>query len=115
MIKFSLIFSFLILGFVSLYLLSDATARRIGDCSSGEVRELKAEGWTLAEIRELCTPQQMPPPQRPPAQVPQAQPAFRCACFEGPTCPLNLSGPLPQGAPCFCNFGFYGSCQGITY
>ena len=92
----------------------------IGSCSTEEVRDLRDEGFSAKEIRDLCKKDSegessgrsrsrsydfdkktAPPPD-----------AFRCGCYAGPICPLM--SPLSPYAPCFCVTP-YGSCQGQAY
>lgn len=99
------------------------TQAGIGTCSTEEVRDLRDEGFSATEIRELCRKESESDSSRgsrrrsydfdqnvapPPAGIP----AFRCGCYAGPVC--SLRSPLPQAAPCFCVTPF-GSCQGQAF
>jgi len=97
------------------------SAIALGDCSNREVRELRDDGFNMAEIRELCLGEDGTGEDdsyrggrdsgRDRYRV---EPAYTCNCGGGVSCPLNLSGALPRGAPCFCNFGWQGSCRGLA-
>ena len=104
----------------AIWLMPDFVQAGIGSCSTEEVRDLRDEGFSAKEIRDLCKKdsegessgrsrsrsydfdQRTAPP---PA-------AFRCGCYAGPICPLV--SPLSPAAPCFCMTP-YGSCQGQAY
>lgn len=95
----------------------------IGSCSTEEVRDLRDEGFSASEIRELCRRESESESSKgsrrrsydfdqnvaPPARTP---PAFRCGCYAGPVC--SLRSPLLQASPCFCVTPF-GSCQGQAF
>ena len=103
----------------AIWLMPDFVQAGIGSCSTEEVRDLRDDGFSAKEIRELCKKESegessersrsrsydfdrrtAPPP------------ALQCGCYAGPVCPLI--SPLSQGAPCFCMTP-YGSCQGQAY
>lgn len=111
--KKSFAFLFLTLVFLN-YDISPVIA--LGDCSKSEMQELRDDGWSRAEIREYCKPEEGTNKDDDEGirnrGIDQGGPAYTCDCGQGVMCPLNLSGALPRGAPCFCNFGYMGNCRG---
>lgn len=107
----------------AVWLMPDFVQAGIGSCSTEEVRDLRDEGFTAKDIRELCKKESegessgrsgsrgydFDQRNAPRTNIP---PAFRCGCYAGPICPLV--SPLRQAAQCFCMTP-YGSCQGQAY
>lgn len=97
----------------------DHTQAGIGTCTTEEVGELKREGLSVQEIRELCKEDSSKGSRRSPSRGYDSSPedpmprgsayGSTCACFAGPYCPLPVPGP--RGYPCYCVTP-YGSCQG---
>jgi hypothetical protein len=94
----------------------------IGTCSTDEVGDLKNQGFSTKEIKELCggeskrqgsrdfDQEDRPSPRgRQNRQPPQAS---MCGCFAGPSCQMAVA--VPEGSPCYCATPF-GTCQGRAF
>lgn len=74
-------------------------------CTPDGISKLKKEGWSIDEIRALCTNNPANPQpftnQLPPQNMPAQQMGQRCATPIG-VCGLYHLPPAPVGTPCYC-------------